>query len=69
VIVVSDTSPIKYLVLIEEIDLLPQLFGRVIIPQAVLDELQKPRNPRTRQKLDLFTHFFLSLYLFNLRTL
>jgi len=41
VIVVSHTSPIKYLVLVEEIDLLPQLFGRVIIPQAVLDELQK----------------------------
>jgi predicted nucleic acid-binding protein len=44
-IVVSDTSPINYLVLIEESDLLPQLFGRVIIPQAVLDELQKTGTP------------------------
>ena len=38
-IVVSDTSPICYLVLIEAIDLLPQLYGQVIIPQAVLLEL------------------------------
>jgi predicted nucleic acid-binding protein len=67
-IVISDTLPIKYLVLIEEIDLLPQLFGRVITPQAVLNDLQKTKNPQTSQKLDLFTHFFLSLCFFNLST-
>lgn len=44
-IVVSDTSPINYLVLIDEIELLTQLFGQVIIPQAVLDELQKEGTP------------------------
>ena len=38
-IVVSDTSPLNYLVLIGEENLLPQLFGRVIIPQVVFDEL------------------------------
>ncbi len=38
-IVVSDTSPLNYLVLIEQEDLLRKLFGRVIIPQAVFDEL------------------------------
>lgn len=44
-IVVSDTSPINYLVLIGEIDLLSQLFGQILIPQAVLDELQRDGTP------------------------
>lgn len=38
-IVISDTSPICYLVLIDAVDLLPQLYDRVIIPQAVCLEL------------------------------
>ena len=38
--VVSDTSPINYLIRIGEIDLLPKLFGEVLIPPAVLQELQ-----------------------------
>lgn len=46
-IIVSDTSPINYLVLIREIELLPKLFGKVVIPQAVLDELQKNGNARS----------------------
>ena len=37
--VVSDTSPISYLVLIDYTNVLPQLFGSVVIPQAVHDEL------------------------------
>lgn len=45
-IVVSDTSPINYLLLIGLIDLLPQLYGRVIIPQAVYAELQNPAAPQ-----------------------
>ena len=44
-IVVSNTSPINYLVLIGEIDLLPVLFRQIVIPQAVLDELQKTGTP------------------------
>ncbi len=44
-IIVSDTSPINYLVLIDEIELLPRLFGRVIIPPAVAKELQHPAAP------------------------
>ena len=38
-IVVSDTSPLNYLVLIKQEDLLLKLFGRVIIPQVVFNEL------------------------------
>jgi len=44
-IVVADTSPLNYLVLIGEADLLYQLYGRVLIPQAVLSELQDPGAP------------------------
>lgn len=43
--VVADTSPLNYLVLIDTIDVLPQLFGRVLIPEAVALELQRPRTP------------------------
>jgi len=32
-IIVSDTSPINYLILIGQIDILPQLFEQIIIPQ------------------------------------
>lgn len=38
-IVVCDTSPICYLILIQHIDLLPRLFGKVFIPPAVEAEL------------------------------
>ena len=38
-IVVSDTTPLISLLKIERIDLLEKLFGRVLIPQAVFDEL------------------------------
>ena len=41
-IIVADTSPLNYLVLIGEIELLPSLFGQVIIPHAVLAELANP---------------------------
>jgi predicted nucleic acid-binding protein len=43
--VVADTSPLNYLVLIYAIDILPRLFGRVLIPKAVALELQRPRTP------------------------
>jgi predicted nucleic acid-binding protein len=44
-IVVSDTSPICYLLLIGEIELLPQLYGQVIIPRIVQKELSDERSP------------------------
>lgn len=44
-IVVSDTSPLNYLVWIDEIDLLPRMFSRVAIPPAVQRELLHPRAP------------------------
>lgn len=44
--VVSDTSPLNYLVLIDQINLLPQLFGRVLIPESVLEELNAIETPQ-----------------------
>jgi predicted nucleic acid-binding protein len=44
-IVVCDTSPVNYLVLIDEIDLLPQLFTTAVLPAGVLAELQHSRTP------------------------
>ena len=44
-IVVADTTPVNYLILIDRIDLLPVLFGRILIPFAVQDELLSLRAP------------------------
>lgn len=44
-IVVADTSPINYLVLLGHIEILPKIYGEVLIPQAVLDELQDSDAP------------------------
>ena len=38
-VVVADTGPIHYLILIGHISLLPQLFERVVLPSVVLSEL------------------------------
>jgi predicted nucleic acid-binding protein len=45
--VIADTTPLNYLVLIEAQDLLPALFVEVFIPEAVLDELQAPATPES----------------------
>ncbi len=46
-VVISDTSPLNYLVLIGEISLLPRLFGRVLVPGEVMEELKRaaPSGP------------------------
>jgi len=44
--VVSATSPLNYLVLIGLVDLLPELFEQVIIPESVRDELSHAKTPR-----------------------
>jgi predicted nucleic acid-binding protein len=44
-IVVSDTSPIKYLVQIDAINILPALFGQVTVPDAVHGERLAPNSP------------------------
>lgn len=44
-IVVADATPINYLILIGEIDVLPKLYGRVVIPRTVSEELMRSRAP------------------------
>lgn len=47
---VSDTSPICYLILIDEIGVLPRLFDHVLVPQAVLAELRHEDAPEAVRK-------------------
>lgn len=44
-IVISDTSPLNYLILIECVHVLPALYGSVVIPEGVFEELQRPNTP------------------------
>lgn len=44
-IVIADTTPLNYLVLIDQTNLLPHLYGQVLIPEAVYKELQAERTP------------------------
>lgn len=44
-LVIADTGPIHYLILIGHIDLLPALFEKVILPSAVLAELTAVNTP------------------------
>src|SRR6266852_4521106 len=46
-IVVADASPLNYLIQIESDNLLHELFGRVLVPAAVMEELRHPRAPVT----------------------
>ena len=44
-IIVSNTSPLNYLILIGQINLLPALFQQITIPQAVYGELSDAAAP------------------------
>jgi predicted nucleic acid-binding protein len=45
VIVVADTSPLNYLILIKHAEVLGTLFGSVVIPPAVENELNSTASP------------------------
>ncbi len=45
ILVVADTGPLCYLILIEAVGLLPRMYDRVVIPSAVLAELAHPKAP------------------------
>jgi len=44
-IVIADSTPLNYLILIHQVDLLPRLFDRILIPPAVFEELQHQETP------------------------
>lgn len=50
-IVVSDTSPLRYLAVFGWLDLLPRLFGSVAIPRVVLQELLASSAPPAARHL------------------
>jgi predicted nucleic acid-binding protein len=43
--VIADTGPVHYLILIEQISLLPVLFETIFIPETVRKEMLAPRTP------------------------
>ena len=45
VVIVSDTSPINYLLLCGTLEVLPRLYGKIIIPRAVHAELANRDAP------------------------
>jgi predicted nucleic acid-binding protein len=45
-IVIADTGPLNYLLLIGEIEVLPKLYRGILIPPAVRDELEQESAPR-----------------------
>lgn len=49
-IVVADTSPIVYLLLIDHIALLPHFYGSILIPPGVWEELEDKRSPEIVRK-------------------
>lgn len=44
-LVIADTSPLNYLVLIDAIDVLARLYERVVLPRGAWEELQHPNAP------------------------
>ena len=44
-LVIADTSPLNDLILIDAVDILPRLYGRVILPAGALEELRHPGAP------------------------
>ena len=45
-VVIADTSPLNYLILVGAVDILPRLYGRVMIPDLVLRELTGEGAPK-----------------------
>jgi len=44
-IVVADTGPLNYLVLIKAVNVLPELYGQVVVPRTVTLEMNAIRSP------------------------
>ena len=62
-VVISDTGPLLYLFLIGHLDILPTMFGRVILPRAVLEiELSDESTARGLRKFLENLPEWLSIY-------
>lgn len=45
-VVVADSSPLVVLIQIGHVEILPTLFGQVIIPPQIAAELSQPKRPK-----------------------
>jgi predicted nucleic acid-binding protein len=45
-IVVSDTTPLRYIIEIDKSHILETIFSKIIIPEKVAEELQGPKTPQ-----------------------
>jgi hypothetical protein len=50
-IVIADTGPLNYLVLIGDVEVLEPLYTRVVVPEAVLEELRAAGAPAALRTL------------------
>ena len=48
-LVIAAASPLHYLILLTSTEILPILFGRIVIPRTVAQELQHPQIPAVVQ--------------------
>jgi predicted nucleic acid-binding protein len=46
-LVVADSSPLNYLVWIEQVEILPALFERIFVPEVVQNELRHSEAPES----------------------
>jgi len=60
-LVIADTSPLIGLVKIGHVDVLPRLYGSVVIPPEVADELASTKRPREVQAFIASTPGWLSV--------
>ncbi len=44
-IVIADSGPLRYLVFIEQVHLLPLLYGKIVVPSGVAHELTQAATP------------------------
>jgi predicted nucleic acid-binding protein len=60
-VVVADTTPLNYLILIGHVEILASLFGEVLIPHAVLEELSHAEAPEAISRWLLETPVWLRI--------
>ncbi len=53
-IVIADSSPL-YFILLEQAEVLRKLYGRVIVPEAVVRELKAEKAPDVVRQMDVWT--------------
>ncbi len=45
IVVIADSGPIRYLAVLNVIDILPKLYDRIILPRSVVQDMSHPHAP------------------------